>query len=203
MTIGSDELAPGLGPGLGEGEGAVPGGIAEIPFPEVDVLPLLGFDPARSGPEMEYERFGHAHLPRVELVARGDGAGSPRRVVGARVFALHSADDGEAHAEDIDLEFWVDDETALLVSLALFLERRGAALVGSAPALVLALCNPHGASLVRPPGIDVPIFSAEGDVIAHFEIDPAVDPTAGIGASEIEHGLVRVQLVAERWRELS
>ncbi len=203
MEVGSDELAPELGPGAGADEGRGPGGIAEIPFPEVDPLPLLGFDPARRGPEMEYERFGHALLPRVELVARGDGAGAPLSVVGARVFALHSADDGEAHAEDIDLEFWVDDETALLVSLALFLERRGPPLVGAAPALVLALCNPHRARLARPTGIDVPIFYAEGDVVAFFEIDPAVDLSTGIGTSEIERGLVRVQLVAERWRELA
>lgn len=215
------------------------GGIAEIPFPEVEVLSLLGFDPTRSEPEMEYDRFGHALLPVVELISRlgdgdaggenerdgdegqsagqsaGQGAGqserlnavdegqrAPLQVPGARVFALHSADDGEPYPDDIDLEFWVDDDTAIVVSLARFLERRGGALIGGARALVLALCNPYRARLSRPVGIDVPIFYAEGDVVAYFEIDPALELDAVLGAEEIRRGQIRVRLVAERWHEL-
>ena len=185
-------------------------GIAEIPFPEVEPLCLLGFDPARSEPEMEYDAFGHAALPMVELISRGhsergregDGQRAPLRVGASRLFALHSADDGEAYRDDIDLEFWVDDETAIVVSLARFLERRAQGLLGGARALVLALCNPYRARLSRPIGVDVPIFYAEGDVVAYFEIDPELELDAELGAEEIQRGKIRVQLVAERWREI-
>jgi hypothetical protein len=176
--------------------------IADLPFPERDPLRLLGFDPARSDPDLDFWRFGYARLAAVELESRATG--ERRRVAAPMVYALHSADDGEPYDDDVDLEFWLDDddeededEEAIIVTLSLFLERRAAALVGDAPALVLALCNPHAARLRRPAGITAPIFYADGDVIAFFDVDVNVEADATPTIDQ-----VRVRLVAERWHEL-
>ena len=179
--------------------------IADLPLPERDPLRLLGFDPARSEPDLDFWRFGHARLPAVELESRRTG--ERRRVVGPMIFALHSADDGEPYPDDVDLEFWLDedeedeDEEAIIVSLALFLERRAAALVGDAPALVLALCNPHAARLRRPAGVAAPMFYADGDVIAFFDVDDHLDLDVDASAA-LTSDQVRVRLVADRWHEL-
>lgn len=171
------------------------GSIAELPFPERDPLGLLGFDPARREPDLDFYGFGYARVPALVLESRLSGA--RREVVAPVVFALHSADDGEAYADDVDLEFWIDDddvpeeeEEAIVVALSLFLERRAAALVGDAPALVLALCNPHAARLRRPPGVAVPMHYADGDVIAYVDV------------ADDEPAAAQVRLVADRWHEL-
>ncbi len=175
------------------GREVVQAGVAGLCFPEVAPLQLLGFDPDRPGPEMEYDAFGHTLLPALALV---ESAGqSVFRLACSRVFALHSADDGEAHIDDIDLEFWVDDDTAVQVSLALFLERRAELLIGDADALVLALCNPHRARIRRPRGVTVPIYYAEGDVIAFMDVDEN-------NANRWSVDDVRIRLVADRWHQI-
>jgi len=170
-------------------------GVAGLPFPEAPPLTLLGFDPTRRDPELEYDAFGHTSLPHVDLVSTGAPA-SALRIEAPKIFALHSADDGDAYPDDIDLEFWVDDDTAVVVSLALFLERRAGPLIGDAPCLVLALCNPHRARLRRPEAVEVsvPIYYAEGDVIAYLDVEEDARPWT--------QERVSVRLVADRWVEL-
>ena len=183
---------------VGDGQGVVQAGITGLCFPELGPLQLLGFDPNRPAPEMEYDAFGHTFLPALWLVERGTQSGFWLR--NSRVFALHSADDGEAHADDIDLEFWVDDDTAVQVSLSLFLECRAEALIGDAAALVLALCNPYRARICRPRAVTVPIFYAEGDVVAFMDVDE--DDNDENDADVWSMDDVRIRLVADCWHEI-
>ena len=194
------------------GQSGQSGGVAGLCFPEVAPLQLLGFDPERREPEMEYDAFGHTCVPVLELAS--SATQGSLWVTHPRVFALHSADDGDAHADDIDLEFWVDDDTAVLVSLALFLERRAPALLGGAQALVLALCNPYRARIPRPAGVAVPIFYAEGDVIAFMDVeeqdgdsDSDSDKNKNKNKnSKSDHAWsvddVCLRLIADRWHQI-
>jgi hypothetical protein len=67
------------------------------------------------------------------------------------VLALHAADDGPALPADILLEFALPGRpvTALLSAFL----ARWRPLLPPAPAIVLALCNPHRARLAGPPGV--------------------------------------------------
>lgn len=141
--------------------------LATIPFAAREPLELLGFRPGREAADLDYAGFGHALVPRVEL----RGADGRRIVTDARVLALHSADDAAPLADDVELEFWIDDETALVALLSRFLAVRGPALCAGADAWILALCNPHGARLQRPPGVALPIHYAVGDVHARLDAD--------------------------------
>lgn len=160
--------------------------LATLPFAAQEPLELLGFRPGRRAPDHDYAGFGHAWVPSITLIGEGDAV----VVRDARVLALHSADDGAPLADDVELEFWIDDETALVALLSRFLAARAPALEGGAAALVLALCNPHRARLRRPPGVDAPIHYALGDVVARLRADHP-------GPWSIDQ--VTLELHAERW----
>lgn len=168
--------------------------LATIPFDAREPLALLGFRPGREAPDLDYDGFGHARVGHVELVELIEHvahvAGARRVVRDARVLALHSPDDAEALVGDIELEFWVDDETAIVALLSRFLAARGPGLVAGESAWILALCNPHHARLQRPPGVDLPIYYALGDVHARLEADHA-------GPWSIDQ--VTLSLHADRW----
>lgn len=123
------------------------------------MLELLHLDEDRDQPAKDYAGYGWAQVDELWLaVGEDDG----ERVTDALVLALHSADDGEAIADDIELEFELADRPVSVLAsafLAQWLPK-----LPPARAVVLALCNPHGAILRRPPGAVVPIHYGRGDV---------------------------------------
>ncbi|MBK8263341.1 MAG: hypothetical protein IPK80_18600 [Nannocystis sp.] len=166
--------------------------IAELPFPLVDPFALLGFQPGRREPDLDYAGYGRAHLPSIDLIDEPRGAAL--RVERPHLFALHSADDGPELDADIELEFWFDRDTSITCPLSLFLRRRAPALLRGADPLVLALCNPYRAELRRPLELgDRPLYYALGDVIAHLD--------APEGAPWDLH-TARISLQAPAWRRL-
>ncbi len=151
--------------------------IAELPFAERPVLELLRLDdPARTAPDLDYAGFGHARVDRVTLAGAGGG-----EVRDARLLALHSADDGEALADDVELEFVLDDGSVAAL-LSAFLARWLPRVRGDERALVLVMCNPHRATLAL--ALDVPVYYALGDVTSWLSDD-----------GELE-------LIAETWRKI-
>lgn len=133
--------------------------IVELPFRERPVLELLNLVADRDLPDHDYAGYGWARVDRLWL-AVGDDTG--RRVDDVLVLALHSADDAEALADDIELEFELPDgPVSVLASTFL---GRWLPLLPRASAVVLALCNAHRAELLRPAGADGPIYYGLGDV---------------------------------------
>jgi hypothetical protein len=195
------------------------GSILELPFHERPLLPLLGFDPAglRESLDLDYTGFGWCRPARLWLQSTGEGAAAAQRPGGAvrevrrpLVLGLHSADDGPALADDVVLEFRLDDGAAVAAPLSRFLARwlplldaaRGAASPRRAQAeeepVVLALCNPHRARLRAPAAIGArPLYYALGDVDSW--LDPADDPAALWGEEEQAAG-GRIRLAAPAWR---
>lgn len=169
--------------------------LAELPFVERDAWELLGLDPRRVDPDPDHDTTGFCRLPAVALE---DAAGGVQMVTDALVLGLHSRDDAEPLAGDIELEFVMreGDETYSAVALlAEFLRQRLAGLVGGASAVVLALCNPQRADLRRPAGLgERPLYYAHGDVTAWMQRRP--------GAREWARDAVQISLSAERWHKL-
>lgn len=132
--------------------------IADLPFHERPLEPLLGFDPARVELDRAYAGYGWARVRRIWLADRN----GERAVDDAIVVALHSPDDSTA--PELELEFELPGTTnsaivALTDFLAVWLPRLP---VGT---LVLALCNPRRLPLARlGPMITRPLWHADGDV---------------------------------------
>ncbi len=142
--------------------------IADIPFFEKPPRELLGIVYGREQPELEYYEYGYGHLDLVCLV-QPDNLDQPI-IRNALVLALHSADDGEAMTDDIELEFFVDEiaeDYSVTVLLSRFLEVWLPLVARDEAAIVLALCNPHRARMARPVfAAGVPVYYALGDVVA-------------------------------------
>ena len=153
--------------------------IAELPFREREVLDLLALDQERDEPALDYAGYGWARVERLWLATH---AGPPQPIEDALVLGVHSADDGEAFGHDIELEFELEGRPSVTVLASMFLERWIPRLP-SASAVVLAMCNPHRATLRRP-GATVAIHYALGDVESWLELDEAGD---------------RIRLTADTW----
>lgn len=180
--------------------------ILELPFREQPVLELLGFDlkGEREAVNLEDTRFGWCRPEVIWLDAGGEGGASGGAgLVEVRrplLLALHSADDGPALANDVVLEFVLEDEGdaagSVAAPLSLFLERWLPRLLtgsdagdGAAP-IVLAMCNPHRAQLVAPAAAAGRVMHyALGDVDSWLE---TAGPPGGAGD--------RIRLVAPRWQ---
>lgn len=154
--------------------------IGDLPFVERPVLELLGFEAERETVDLDYAGFGWARVERLWLATR-DGAAAPRRIDRPLVLALHSADDGEALPDDVELEFVLDDRS-VTARLSAFLARWLPRLPAPGP-IVLAMCNPHGAVL--------PPIAAAGGRDVHCAMGP-VD--AWLHDDDLH-------LVADAWRE--
>ncbi len=154
--------------------------IAELPFRERPVLELLNLLGERSAPDHDYAGYGWARVSRVWCAAAGSGS----YVADALVLALHTADDAEPIAEDVELEFELPGHPPVSVLLSAFLAR-WLPLLPQASAIVLALCNPHRAVLPFPPAAKVPVHYAFGDV-----------------TSWLDDGGERIELVADSWSTL-
>lgn len=126
--------------------------ILELPFEERPVLELLNLAADRDKPDRDYAGYGFARVPRVYLV----DAHEVIALDDALVLGLHAADDAEPMTDDIELLF---DDVAVTVLASDFLAK-WLPLLPAASHIVLALCNPHHASLRAP----VPLYLATGDV---------------------------------------
>jgi len=154
--------------------------ITELPFIEQPVLELLNLDGDRSTPDLDYAGYGWSQAGRIWCQGASEGAW----VDDALLLALHTADDADAIAGDIELEFELPGQPPVSVLLSAFLER-WLPLLPQRSAIVLALCNPHRATLLHPPAARVPVHYAFGDVTSWLDD---------------EHG--RIDLVAESWSTL-
>ena len=163
--------------------------IADLPFREREAFDLLHLDEIRDAPDADYAGYGHGRVDAVWLEGR-DGA-EPRLVRDALVLALHSCDDGAPLADDIELEFVIDevaDGYSVTALLSTFLEQWLPRVSRDERAIVLVACNPHRAVLSRPaPLATAPIHYALGDV------ESWLDP---------DDGGPRIRLVADTWRTM-
>jgi hypothetical protein len=124
--------------------------ILDLPFRERPVLELLNLHEDRAAPDRDYAGYGWARVPRVYLV----DAHEVIAVDDALVLAVHSADDAEPLENDIELLF---DDVRVSVLASDFLAK-WLPVLPQAKAVVLALCNPHHATL------NVPVYYATDDV---------------------------------------
>lgn len=115
--------------------------ILDIPFRERDPIALLALD---RDEDPAYAGYGWAKLSRVWLA-------SPhwrQRLDDVLVLAIHAADDGAAHADDVELDFEIGAEVATADATAFvaqWLPR-----LPPASHVVLVMCNPHRARLAIP-----------------------------------------------------
>lgn len=140
--------------------------IAEIPFEERPLLTLLHLDEDRDSPDLDFAGYGFGRAESLWL-ARHE---HPElvQVSDALILALHSADEGEELAGDIELEFVVDavaEGYSVTVLLSDFIRIWLPRIAGGERAIVLALCNPYRAVLPRPASAgSTPVYFALGDV---------------------------------------
>lgn len=143
--------------------------IGDLPFhcrPALELLGLthnLGHELGAGTIDVDYTGFGWARVDRLSLTDDS----SRVELEDVLVLALHSADDGELLADDVELEFVVDPTTpggSVTVLASAFLERWLPRLPG-ASAIVLAMCNPGHARLPAPNVAGAaPLFHGMGDV---------------------------------------
>lgn len=168
--------------------------LAALPFPERDAWDLLGLDPQRSEPDLDHDTSGFCRLPAVTLE---DAVGGRLPISGVLLLGLHSRDDAEPLADDVELEFVLrdgDETYSAVTRLSEFLRLRLAGLVRDAATVVLALCNPQSATVARPPGLgERPMYYADGDVTAWMQRRPGA---RGWTPDEVE-----IILAAERWHQ--
>ena len=151
----------------------------ELPFPERPIVELLALD---RGGDPAYAGYGWARVERLYLSADRRPL---RRLDDALIVAVHAADDGPALADDVELAFERPGEPTRCVRASAFLERRLPELP-PASAIVLAMCNAHGAVLQRPPAASAPLYHGFGDVYAWQDLDRGG----------------RIRLHAAQWRTL-
>lgn len=154
--------------------------VAELPFRERPLLDLLDLVGDRAEPSADYAGFGWARAPRLWLVEEGV---APRALDDVLLIALHSADDGEILAEDIELYFDFPEGSPVTALASTFLASWLPRLPRDVSAVVLALCNPHHALLPRGP-TGRPLYFAQGDVESWQARDDG-----------------RIELRAPRWRQ--
>lgn len=135
--------------------------IAELPFHERPVLELLNLVDDRIEPDADYAGYGWARASRVWLVEPG---APPRPVDDALLLALHCPDDGEVLANDIELYFELPEQPPVTVLASTFFARWLPRLPEDVSQIVLALCNPHHASLPQPRQTRLPLHFAHGEV---------------------------------------
>jgi hypothetical protein len=160
---------------------AAPRTIGELPFHERPVVELLALD---RGGDPEYAGYGWARVERLYLATDGR---RPRRLEDVLVVAVHATDDGPALADDVELTFELPpDGDKVRVHASAFLERWLPRLP-RARAIVLAMCNEHGAALRCPAAATAPVHYGIGNVYAWQELDRAG----------------RIRLLADDWRTLT
>lgn len=161
--------------------------LGELPFVERPVVELLALDGDPDAPDAgEFAGFGWARVPRVWLA---NAIGAPTPVDDALVIAVHAADDGAPLAGDVELAFELADGDAVHAPASAFLAAWLPRLPQDVGAIVLAMCNPHGARLAVPAAARAPIYAGAGNVYAW--LDDAGEASA------------RIRLAAPAWRRLA
>ncbi len=125
---------------------AVPTRLRDLPFAAGSATAVLGLDHGGASVDLQFVGYGWCGPVTVWL---DDGARCVA-VEQAVVVALHAADDAPPIADDVLLEFVVDDgptPTSVSALLSAFLAAWLPVLPPAGP-IVLALCNPHHAWLV-------------------------------------------------------
>jgi hypothetical protein len=145
--------------------------IAELPFVERPVRELLHLEVDRERPSRTFGGFGWARVDEIWLEASDR---STRRIDDVLVIALHTADDAEPLPDDLELEFELPDRAVTVLASA-FLDRWLPRLPHGS-AVVLAICNPHGAALRHPGAVTVPLHYALGEVASWREAVPREMP---------------------------
>ncbi|MBX3222126.1 MAG: hypothetical protein KF795_16530 [Labilithrix sp.] len=135
--------------------------IAELPFHERPLLEVLNLVDDRAAPDPDYVGYGWARASRLWLV---EPDARSRPVDDALLLALHCPDDGEVLASDIELYFELQGQAPVTVLASTFFARWLPRLPEDASAIVLALCNPHNASLPQPQATRLPLHFAHGEV---------------------------------------
>jgi hypothetical protein len=161
--------------------------IADLPFRPKDPLELLNLHVERATPVLDDIGFGWSRVGELWL---DDGAAEPRPLRDALVFALHAAEEPEPLADDVELEFFIEEvakDYSVTVLLSKFLDVWLPRVTGAGERhIVLAMCNPHRALLPRPPRAGAtPVHHALGDVDSWLDV---VD------------GRRHVRLAADTWR---
>lgn len=172
--------------------------IADLPFQEQDPLRLLAIDVdnAPATPDLEYYGYGYARVDELWLTCEHAPEPLPP-VRDALLLALHSADDSAPLDDDVLLEFWLDgagengEDLAITALLSRFLDVWLPRVSTDERAIVLALCNPHRATIARPriPG-GQPLYYASGDVTSWLDMHD--DPTQS----------AVLRLIADAWQQL-
>jgi hypothetical protein len=139
--------------GASNGVVTMPRTILELPFRERRLHDVLHLDGKRVAPDRDYAGYGWARADAIWL--------DELRVRDALVLALHSADDAEPLTDDIELEFELAGHAPVSVLASMFLAKWLPQLP-RASAIVLAVCNPHRATLHVP--APAPLYYAHGDV---------------------------------------
>ncbi len=154
--------------------------VGELPFDEHPLRELLHVAVDRATPDGEYAGFGWARARTLWLTSPG----APSRLVSdALLLAMHGPDDGEPLGDDVELFFELPEEPPVTVLASVFLAHWLPRLPRDVSCIVLALCNPHAASL-SPPPTDVPLHFAQGDVESWISRDDG-----------------RIELRAPRWSQ--
>ncbi len=137
--------------------------IAELPFHERPVLEVLNLVDDRTAPDPDYTGYGWARVSRLWLV---EPAALPRPIDDALLLVLHCPDDGEVLANDIELYFALPEQprASVTVLASTFFDHWLARLPQDPSQIVLALCNPHCASLPQPQQTRRTLHFAHGEV---------------------------------------
>lgn len=142
--------------------------IADLPFVERPVHEMLHFDDDRIEVDRNYAGYGWCRVPEIWIGETGSD--EIALLEDALVLALHSADDGEALPDDIELEFELPGGEPVTVLLSQFLAVWLPALP-RAKNIVLAMCNPHDAVIAAPKEAGAPLYYATGDVESWIDDD--------------------------------
>ncbi|MCA9708207.1 MAG: hypothetical protein KDK70_20310 [Myxococcales bacterium] len=171
----------------------VPRALAEVPLPRLDPLVLLNLQPDSQGRRRavpDHDFAGHGFGVVDDLVLESDD-GTRREVPRALVLALHSADE-PSPGPGLELELDVPDPAGgeplcVLAPLDAFLRVHLPALPSEPDDVVLALCNPASAEVVRPAALapDRRLHYAHGDVLSWLD--------------EYEGGRTQIRLRARSW----
>lgn len=153
--------------------------IADLPFSERPILELLNLAEEREEPDPDYVGFGWARASRLWLKQADGGC---RVIDDALLLALHCPDDGEVLSDDVELYFELPDQPPVVTLASTFFARWLPRLPDDASAIVLALCNPHRATLPQPDASRLPLNFAHGEVESWIELDDG-----------------RIELRATRW----
>ena len=153
--------------------------IAELPFHERPIRELLGFDDERIEVDHDYAGYGWSRVDQIWL--------NETRLTDVLVVAVHSADDADDVAGDIDLEFELGDGAparSVSVLATAFLAVWLPKLPPDVASIVLVVCNPHRTRLGSVPAASCPLHYPLGDATSWLD----------------EHDLgTRIRIAAETW----